>query len=167
MATQSQTCALIPLCLRACSRPSTTVEKSLQISPFLTNKANFRKSQMNVSILSQKAYKNNYNWTLGENKPNSNPIQSQSNPIKANKMSKQTQYKPNQTQFQRQKNRFLLTKQAFFYSIEVLETTIYNRLLFLSLAVRNRRFHGKNRSRRTQTISSEFQSSKLQYCLAG
>ena len=36
--------------------------------------------------------------TLGErgkNKPNSNPIQTQSNPIKANKMPKQTQYKPN------------------------------------------------------------------------
>ncbi len=40
--------------------------------------------------------------------------------------------------------RFLLTKQAFFYSMEVLETTIYNRLLFLSLTKRNRRFHGKN-----------------------
>ncbi|HIJ52637.1 MAG TPA: hypothetical protein HPP66_05725 [Planctomycetes bacterium] len=29
-----------------------------------------------------------------KNKPNSNPIQTQSNPIKANKMPKQTQYKP-------------------------------------------------------------------------
>jgi hypothetical protein len=82
-------------------------------------------------------------------------------------MPKQTQYKPKQSQFQRQKNRFLLTKQAFFYSIVVLETTIYNRLLFLSLAVRYRRFHRKNRSRRTQKILSELQRSKLQYCLAG
>jgi len=29
---------------------------------------------MNVSIFSKMAYENNHNWTLGENKPNSNPI---------------------------------------------------------------------------------------------
>jgi len=40
----------------------------------MQNKANFQKSQMNVSIFSQKAYENKSNWTLGENKPNSNPI---------------------------------------------------------------------------------------------
>ena len=53
---------------------STTVENPLQISSFLTNKANFRKSQMNVSIFLQKAYENISDWTLGENKPNSKPI---------------------------------------------------------------------------------------------
>jgi len=40
---------------------------------FMQNKPNFRKSQMNVSIFSQKDYENKSNWTLGENKPNSNP----------------------------------------------------------------------------------------------
>ncbi len=40
----------------------------------MQNKANFQKSQMNVSIFSKKAYENKSNWTLGENKPNSNPI---------------------------------------------------------------------------------------------
>ena len=39
--------------------------------------------------------------------------------------------------------RFLLTKQAFFYSIDVLESTIYNRLLFLSLKTRITRISGK------------------------
>jgi len=29
---------------------------------------------MNVSIFLQMAYKNKSNWTLGQNKPNSNPI---------------------------------------------------------------------------------------------
>jgi hypothetical protein len=29
---------------------------------------------MNVSVFSQKDYENKCNWTLGENKPNSNPI---------------------------------------------------------------------------------------------
>jgi len=41
---------------------------------FMQNKPNFRKSQMNVSIFSKKAYENKRNWTLGENKPNSNPM---------------------------------------------------------------------------------------------
>ena len=40
----------------------------------MQNKANFQKSQMNVSIFSKMDYENKYNWTLGENKPNSNPI---------------------------------------------------------------------------------------------
>jgi len=84
--------------------PSTTVESALQISSFLTNKANFRKSQMNVSIFSQKDYENKTLGGSGKNKPNSKPIQTQSNPIKANKMPKQTQFKPKQSQFQSQKN---------------------------------------------------------------
>jgi len=40
----------------------------------MQNKPNFRKSQMNVIIFIQMAYENIANWTLGENKPNSNPI---------------------------------------------------------------------------------------------
>ena len=40
----------------------------------MQNKPNFQKSQMNVSIFPQMAYENKHNRTLGENKPNSNPI---------------------------------------------------------------------------------------------
>ncbi len=40
----------------------------------MQNKPNFRKSQMNVSIFSQKEYENLSDWTIGESKPNSNPI---------------------------------------------------------------------------------------------
>jgi len=70
-------------------------------------------------------YENKSNWTLGQNKPNSNPIQTQSNPIaervkmmqslylqrimkknaaKGYEKTKpiQTQFKPNQSQFQMQ-----------------------------------------------------------------
>jgi hypothetical protein len=54
--------------------PFTTVKSSLQISPFLTNKANFRESQVNVTSLITVAYENKSNWALGENEPNSNPI---------------------------------------------------------------------------------------------
>jgi len=56
----------------------------------MQNKPNFQDAQMNVSNYLQKAYENIHNWTLGENKPNSNPIranfnayQAQTNPIKA------------------------------------------------------------------------------------
>jgi len=40
----------------------------------MQNKPNFRKAQMNVSIFSKMAYENISDWTLSENKPNSNPI---------------------------------------------------------------------------------------------
>jgi len=40
----------------------------------MQNKPNFQKSQMNLSIYLQTAYENKRDWTLGQNKPNSNPI---------------------------------------------------------------------------------------------
>jgi len=40
----------------------------------MQNKGNFRKSQMNVSVYNTTDYENKSNWTLGQNKPNSNPI---------------------------------------------------------------------------------------------
>ncbi len=66
----------------------------------MQNKANFRKSQMNVNLYNTTDYENIANWTLGENEPNTNPIKANTKPIKANKMPKQTQSKPKQSQFQ-------------------------------------------------------------------
>ncbi|MHC4173716.1 MAG: hypothetical protein ACYST5_12345 [Planctomycetota bacterium] len=66
---------------RDTSLPSTFVEDSLQISSFMQNKANFQKSQVNVNPYSTTYYENKSDWTLGENKPNSKPIQTQSKPI--------------------------------------------------------------------------------------
>ena len=40
----------------------------------MQNKPNFLKNQMNVNPYNTTAYENKSNWTLGENKPNSNPI---------------------------------------------------------------------------------------------
>jgi len=40
----------------------------------MQNKANFRKAKMSANAFSQKDYENTSDWTLGENKPNSNPI---------------------------------------------------------------------------------------------
>ncbi len=41
---------------------------------FMQNKPNFQDAQMNVSTFSQMDYENLSDWTLGQNKPNSNPI---------------------------------------------------------------------------------------------
>jgi hypothetical protein len=40
---------------------------------FMQNKPNFRKSQMNLKFCKQMAYENKRDWTIGQNKPNSNP----------------------------------------------------------------------------------------------
>jgi len=80
---------------------STTVERSLQISPFLTNKANFQKSQTNVNTFITMNYEQRtMNYEI-KNKPNSNPIQSQ---FKANSKPIQTQNKPNSNPISRAKN---------------------------------------------------------------
>jgi len=71
---------------------STLVENPLQIDPFLTNKANFPKSQMNVSPVLTKNYEQLTMNNELKNKPNSNPIQTQ---YKANTNPIQTQYKAN------------------------------------------------------------------------
>ncbi len=76
---------------------STTVERALQIHPFMQNKANFPDDQMNVNKVLTMDYENKSNCKLCENKANTNPIQTQSKPIKANIKPKQTQYKANQS----------------------------------------------------------------------
>jgi len=39
----------------------------------MQNKPNLLDAKMNVSSILTTDYENKYNWTLGENKPNSNP----------------------------------------------------------------------------------------------
>ncbi len=64
-------------CLWSANGPSTSVENPLQINLFMQSKPNFRKSQMNLKFCKQTAYENKRNWTLGQSKPNSKPIQTQ------------------------------------------------------------------------------------------
>ncbi len=40
----------------------------------MQNKPNFLDAQMNISSILTTDYENKHNWTLGQNKPNSNPI---------------------------------------------------------------------------------------------
>ena len=67
----------------------------------MQNKANFLESQMNVTSLITVDYENKSNWTLGENKPETKPIQTQYelNPparyaIRNTRYERQTQSKP-------------------------------------------------------------------------
>jgi hypothetical protein len=64
-----------------CRETFTNVMSALQIHPFLTNKANFQKSQMNVSDLLIREYVQMDTWSIGKNKAKTNPIQTQTNPI--------------------------------------------------------------------------------------
>ena len=66
---------------------STTVENSLQIRPFMQNKANFGNVKMNITFDTTSNYKEFDPLGGSKNKANSNPIQSQFKP-------KQTQFKP-------------------------------------------------------------------------
>ncbi len=83
MATEAQIYALMLLCPCAICEADifTTVERALQINLFMQNKANFRKSQVNVSKVLAKDYENRTLGGHGKNKPNSKPIQTQSKPI--------------------------------------------------------------------------------------
>ncbi len=50
------------------------LSRTLYKSPiFMQNKPNFLDAQMNVSSVLTSDYENKSNWTLGQNKPNSNP----------------------------------------------------------------------------------------------
>ena len=69
----------------------TTVVSALQIRPFLTNKPNFRKSQMNVSRLLTRDYEKKTLGGVGKTnpiqtqfKPNSKPIKPNTKPNKPN-----------------------------------------------------------------------------------
>ncbi len=54
--------------------PSTSVENPLQINPFYAKQTQFQKKSNDVNPYNTTDYERKRNWTLGENKPNSNPI---------------------------------------------------------------------------------------------
>ncbi len=54
--------------------PSTLVESSLQITPFYAKQTQSPKKSNDVNPYNTTDYERKRNWTLGENKPNSNPI---------------------------------------------------------------------------------------------
>ena len=79
-------------------------ESSTNRPIFMQNKPNFQDTQMNVSANMTKDYEKISNPTLGENKPNSNPIQSQTNPIKCKKTGSKPKQTQNKANFQRRPN---------------------------------------------------------------
>jgi len=79
----------------------------------MQNKANFPKSQMNVTNVLTMIYEKMDTWSSGKNKPNSNPIQSQ---FKPNTKPIQTQYKANSKPIQTQTNPISGAKKCSFFS---------------------------------------------------
>ena len=75
--------------------PSTNVVRALQIHLFLQNEPNFRKSQVNVTVLLAREYVQMDTWSIGKNKAKTNPKQTQ---FKANSKPIRTQFKPKQSQ---------------------------------------------------------------------
>ncbi|GAJ10723.1 unnamed protein product [marine sediment metagenome] len=53
---------------------STSVENPLQINPFYAKQTQFPKKSNDVNSYNTTDYERKCNWTLSENKPNSNPI---------------------------------------------------------------------------------------------
>jgi len=71
----------------------------------MQNKPNFPKSQMNVSMYNTMDYENISDWTLGENKPNSNPIKPNLKRAKMNANLYIIEDYENETAFMPQKNK--------------------------------------------------------------
>ncbi|MHC4545212.1 MAG: hypothetical protein ACYSYL_11930, partial [Planctomycetota bacterium] len=65
--------ALMFLCSYALVAIRSTNSYVRKNQPFLTNKPNFQKSQMNVSSFITGDYDKMDTWSSGKNKPNSNP----------------------------------------------------------------------------------------------
>jgi len=80
-------------------------ERSTNQLLFMQNKPNFQDTQMNVKPYNTMDYENISDWTLGENKPNSNPIKPNCRKSKMNVNSLITKdYRKNDT-FAVQKNK--------------------------------------------------------------
>ena len=60
------------------------INRSTNYDLFMQNKANLLETQMNVSAVKTKEYENISNWTLGKNKPKTNPIKANLRKAKMN-----------------------------------------------------------------------------------
>jgi hypothetical protein len=89
---------------------------------FMQNKPNFAKAQMNINVYSTMDYENISDWTLGKNKPNSNPIKPNSNPIsempKMNVNTYPTRAYSNKTAFRRIQNKPNQTQSSLAQTIQ-------------------------------------------------
>jgi hypothetical protein len=66
--------------LYICRDSSTDVMSALQIHLFMQNKANFQKSQMNVTDLMTRRYVQMDTWSIEKNEPKTNPNEPKTNP---------------------------------------------------------------------------------------
>jgi len=112
-------CRGVTFCEAGSSLAPLHLSRTLYKSPlFMQNKPNFLKAKMNVSIYYTEVYENISDWTLGENKPNSNPISERvkllqsvhlQRIMKKNPDMGYEKTKPKQTQFPKSQNECKLT----------------------------------------------------------
>jgi hypothetical protein len=81
--------------LYICRVSITDVVSALQIHPFLTNKANFQKSQVNVNIVSTREYEQMDTWSHRKKQSQTNPIQTQFKANLSRRSLWQSRIKPN------------------------------------------------------------------------
>ena len=81
--------------LYICRDTFTNVVSALQIELFMQNKPNFRKSQVNVTDLLKRNYKQMDTWSIRKKQSQTKPNKPKTNPILANKTPERTQFKPN------------------------------------------------------------------------
>ncbi len=87
--------------LCAYKAPFTTVERALQIRPFMQNKANFPESQMNVNEVLTRDYVNKTLGEHGKNEPKTNPIKANQSQLKPILCQNKPNSNPNKPNFKR------------------------------------------------------------------
>ncbi len=90
-----------PRCMLTCFSAGDRETSTNQLL-FMQNKPNFQKAKMNVNSLITTDYENKSNWTLSENKPNTNPIKANTKPIQSQSKPIKCQNKPNTNPIQTQ-----------------------------------------------------------------
>ena len=92
MTTEAQTCAIGTFTILNILAPLHLSRELYKSTMFMQNKPNLLYAQMNVISVKTKDYENVRPFSRGQNKPNSNPIQTQSNPISMQNKANQTQF---------------------------------------------------------------------------
>ena len=98
----------------------------------MQNKANLLDGQMNVSFISTKDYENKSNWTLGENKPNSNPIKPKFRKAQMSANVFVTKDYENETAFRLQKNK--PNSNPIFLRIKLMQHPLPQRIMKMNHA---------------------------------
>jgi len=124
----------------------------------MQNKPNFRKSQMNLKSYNTKDYENIANWTIGQNKPNSNPIKPNFRKAKMNVTSLITKDYRKKDDFAVQKNKAKTNP--------ILQRVKLMQNIYLQRIMKNNADMGYEKTKPNQTqFKSEYRGQMSDVCL--